>query len=468
MRHVILGSDTTMGSSILRVLVSIGNQEIVCCNPDGIIPTDVPTTNITTFNVDIRNSQMLEAIIQEGDIVYNAQIYDDENVITHNFEELHVNGLTNLLDIGNRKKIRKIISYIPQKISWNIPIGATEETELFPKTKYQKSLSRTLGIVEQYLSKELFENTEILEIESEIEIEDNNEEIIELKEKSINEIEGNNEEIIDLGEETVDVIEDEENFENTTSGEIPESLTTKVQPPSLSTSPPSLASPPSLSVTPPTLGSSPNQTKDIDPISKKSDKNKSDQEEEGLEEENDNAMEEIQEEYNKYEVPLVIARVSRFYGPFDYTLTKKICQGVRLQRMSITGKLRREISWINPLDAGRAMIIMGDQKVKEGQYNISGFNATGSELIAALERVNYSKTKIKRRFFFIANFVIKIKNIFAKMGLVNRIEFNEIYGFNRTQVFSDLKAQTEWNWKPKYDMETTSKDSLNWYVNHVL
>ena len=105
MRHVILGSDTTLGSSILRVLVSIGNQEIVCCNPDGIIPTDVPTTNITTFNVDIRNIKMLEAILQEGDILYNAQVFDDENVISQDFDELHVLGLENLLKI-DRKSTR--------------------------------------------------------------------------------------------------------------------------------------------------------------------------------------------------------------------------------------------------------------------------------------------------------------------------------------------------------------------------
>ena len=165
---------------------------------------------------------------------------------------------------------------------------------------------------------------------------------------------------------------------------------------------------------------------------------------------------------------LIIARISRFYGPFDYSITKKICQAIRLQRMTIVGKLRKKISWINPLDAGRAMIIMGDDKVKQGQYNISGFEATGSELIDTLEQINYSKTKIRRKFFFIANIKAKIKLKVSELGFINRIEFDEIYGLNRSQVFSVTKAQSAWSWKPKYDLIITSKDSLNWFVNHVL
>ncbi|MCE7736031.1 MAG: hypothetical protein GPJ54_14205 [Candidatus Heimdallarchaeota archaeon] len=429
-RHVILGSDTTLGSSILRVLVSIGNQEIVCCNPDGMIPIDVPTTNITTFNVDVRNSQMLEAILQEGDVVYNAQVFDDENVISQDFEKLHVSGLKNILKVANQKNVKKVVSFLPQKISWNIPDKASEATELIPFTNYQKSLHKTLQMTNLYFEQTLFED---------VIIENENEDEVDIDNGTSDETESAEHEEISVNEVSDEEIESQE---------------------IVSSSP----KPPSLQVTPPSLGNSSTSTDSSDekqsPIA---------DDPTLIEDNQENSLEvDISEEEPKYDVPLVVARISRFYGPFDYTITKKVCQGIRLQRISIVGKLRKKISWINPLDAGRAMIIMGDDKVKQGPYNITGFEATGSELIEAMEQINYSKTKIRRKLFFISNINTKIKMVFSKLGIINRIEFDEIYGLNRKQVYSDQRAQSEWNWKPKYDLTVTSKDSLNWFVNHVL
>jgi nucleoside-diphosphate-sugar epimerase len=453
-RHVILGSDTTLGSSILRVLVSIGNQEIVCCNPDGIIPTDIPTTNITTFNVDIRNMQMLEAILQEGDIIYNAQIYDDENILSLNFDNLHVTGLKNLLHIANQKKIKKIVSYLPQKISWDIPDNATEETELIPSTKYQKSLHKTLEAANLYFSQELFKDgnsstQEVLHL-------DPPDDVLEVEELTESEpADENKNQDRDNNTEDTEVIEEDEGVDH----------------PSLAVSPPSLSpSPPSLAASPPSLTTSSEDQETSNPETTESeDQPKSKDEDHSDDDEEPSLSEEMLEfEDIGYDVPLVIARISRFYGPFDYSITKKVCQSVRLQRMKVIGRLKKKISWINPLDAGRAMIIMADEKVKQGQYNINGFEATGVELIAAMDEINHSKTRIRRRLYLFSNFIVKFKLILSKLGFVNRIALDEIYGLNKTQVYSDEKARESWKWKPKYNLRTTSKDSLNWFVNHVL
>ncbi|OLS28730.1 MAG: hypothetical protein HeimC2_04600 [Candidatus Heimdallarchaeota archaeon LC_2] len=441
MRHVILGSDTPMGASILRVLVSLGDQEVVCCNPDGIIPTDVPTTNIITFNVDIRKKNMLSAVLKKDDIVYNAQLLDNEDLISNNLIDLHVQGLINLLNVGNEKEVKKIISYLPQKISWEVPLDADEDTVLIPSTEYQKSLLTTLSVAEHYMENKYYD---ILNLE---------------KEPSQIEVNDKSEEIEDLRTETT------EDFEEHVTDE------------KLSGGPPSLDSTKTPELGLPNLGPSldPNGSEDNGiniEINEETniDDSPLDKENKAIEEQKLSSNSEIEEELPILDtsVPLVIARMARFFGPFDEGLTKSYCKAIRLQRIKVIGKLKKKISWINPLDAGRAMTKIADEKVLQNQYNIVGFNATVLELLEELGKVNYSKTKIRKKFYFTRSILIRIKSLIAKIGFIKSINYEEVYGRNKTQVYSDNRALKSWGWKPKYDLGKTSKDSLNWYVNHIL
>lgn len=463
MRHVILGSDTPLGSSILRVLVSIADQEIICCNPDGTIPTDVPTTNIITFNVDIRKKNMLAAVIKKDDIIYNAQLIDNEDLLDKNVVDLHVQGLINLLKIGNEKEVKKIISYIPQKITWDVPLNADEETILIASTDYQKSLLSTLAVAENYMEGK---NYDLLQVTNES-LKESNEPT--LPTAPPEEVEVDDEDDSDNGgseiENSILSHNEEINDENETAP----------------IAPPTLGVEESTGINPPSLGG-PKLESDL------SQKIESDSEvrpeaNPENEDENEEDLLHYDEESNEIEttqinndeildldtsVPLVIARIARFYGPFDEGITKSYCKAIRLQRIKVIGKLKNQISWINPLDAGRAMIIMGDTKVTQNQYNIIGFNATVMELLIELGNVNHSKTKIRKRFYFTQSLIIKIKSVLGKAGILKQINYEEVFGRNKTQVYSDNKARKSWRWKPKYNLNTTSKDSLNWFVNHVL
>ncbi len=463
MRHVILGSDTPLGSSILRVLVLIADQEIICCNPDGTIPTDVPTTNIITFNVDIRKKNMLAAVIKKDDIIYNAQLIDNEDLLDKNVVDLHVQGLINLLKIGNEKEVKKIISYIPQKITWDVPLNADEETILFASTDYQKSLLSTLAVAENYMEGK---NYDLLQVTDES-LKESNEP--NLPTAPPEEIEVDDEDDSDSGGSEI------ENSTLSHNEEInDENEAAPIAPPTLGIEESTGINPPSLGG--PKLESDLSQKVETDSeVKPEANPENEDENEEDLlyEDEESNEIETTHDSNEEIldldtSVPLVIARIARFYGPFDEGITKSYCKAIRLQRIKVIGKLKNQISWINPLDAGRAMIIMGDAKVTQNQYNIIGFNATVMELLIELGNVNHSKTKIRKRFYFIQSLIIKIKSLMGKVGILKQINYEEVFGRNKIQVYSDEKARNSWGWKPKYNLNTTSKDSLNWFVNHVL
>ena len=60
-----------------------------------------------------------------------------------------------------------------QKISWDVPLDADEDTVLIPSTEYQKSLLTTLSVAEHYMEKKYYDILNLEKESSEIDVNDN-------------------------------------------------------------------------------------------------------------------------------------------------------------------------------------------------------------------------------------------------------------------------------------------------------
>ncbi|MHA2169055.1 MAG: hypothetical protein ACXACX_11980 [Candidatus Hodarchaeales archaeon] len=408
MRHVILGSNTLVGSSIIRVLESLDEPDIIACNPMATVPDSISGKNVTVVKADTIDPYSLMEVLQEGDIVYNTQILENEDAISEDADLQHVIGWINLLGIATHRKVGKIICYTPQLLGWKVIPNSTEESSFQKSSSYHKSIQELLRITKQYWDGEDFG-------------------------WSVNSIQ-------DLLSKTQSPSEDEDsNGELVASGPVPKSS---------GPTPPKIEGPqaPVGLPTPPVVTPEPS-------------------------EEAESESEEVladDEVLVEERIPVLIARIARLFGPFDRDVTETFCRAIRLQRISVVGKINAPISWCNPNDAGRAMIMLSDKDIEQGQFLINGFNATPIEILEALDRVNHSSIKMKRQLLIIRKFKHYMLEALGKVGINYNSKYSKLVKLNVTQLFDDQLARNTWGWTPRWDLDSTAKESFNWYVNHVL
>ncbi|MHA2251638.1 MAG: hypothetical protein ACXAD7_14840 [Candidatus Kariarchaeaceae archaeon] len=432
MRHVILGSNTLMGASIVRVLETLGGHEIIACSPTGEMEEGIISRSQEVIKVDNLDPYSLMDVLKEGDIVYNAQILEDEDVSTAESDLYHSIGWINLLGIATHKKIGKIVGYMPQLLGWKTPLNSMENTKSEKTTPYQRSLIEMLNISGKYWNSEDYGWSDDL--------------IQDLVDKSV--------------------------LTNTSESDPQSSAPTSPassgpQAPSSGPTPPALSGPqaPSSGPTPPALSgpqapsSGPTPPVSSGPQAPSSPAELTLKEEDGGRDEQQSAIDRI---------PLVIARVARFFGPHDNVVTREFCRAVRLQRIEVVGKINKQVSWINPMDAARALIIIGDNPITEGQFLINGFNASPIELLTSLDQLNHSQITIKHRSLFLEKIKYQVNRLLKTFRLSKGRNLSELLRLNCAQLFDDQLARETWGWKPRFGMRETAKESLGWYVSHVI
>jgi len=172
LRHVIFGSETLLGGSVLRVLVSAGETDIIACTATGDVPEGVASNLVKFVRATVVNIEQIESIIQEGDVIYNCEVNTDENSLTEEYEDLHFDGLLNLVEVANKKSASRIITHIPQLLGWQVPIDADEETVLRGISPHQQSFHETLEFAKEYLDDYDLKTTVTTELAEELKSED--------------------------------------------------------------------------------------------------------------------------------------------------------------------------------------------------------------------------------------------------------------------------------------------------------
>ena len=159
MRIVIFGADHLIGASVLRFLIKLRvSDEIVICSETGDLPDGVVQRE-NIFKADIRKKEDLRSIIQEGDIIYNGQIYTETMDYSDVFSKLnlHRNGLINLIGVANEKKAKRVITYIPAFLSWlRIKEPITEDSHQHVIDEIHYTYSSALEVCQNYWKKSYY------------------------------------------------------------------------------------------------------------------------------------------------------------------------------------------------------------------------------------------------------------------------------------------------------------------------
>ncbi|MCY3413553.1 MAG: hypothetical protein INQ03_18065 [Candidatus Heimdallarchaeota archaeon] len=524
-RHIVLGADSFLGIMVLKLLVTIGEDlDIIAASPSGIIQTDQIPAQITILAADILDPVTLYNLLDKGDIVYNTQVNlcpgkDLETIELENYA-----GLINLIGIGQLLGIGKIVTALPQIEGLEFPSNIDELTRQSDPTDYHKINRKVSRMLKKYWNKDEYgwsskqiracakENIEkpkypITFYDDELEEMGLNETIDETPSSSSQAASSPT-----SGPTSGPTLGGPQAASTPASGPTlggPQAASTPASGPTLGG--PQPASGPTSG---PTLGGSQPASSEISKVdSLKTSKLKISKDtieiKEGtsLDEQENDVQEELSEidlfwqrqaeetkkrqaaseifeiemkkmqekqraeqlrqrelkkrEYSR--VPLVLAKFSKTFGSYDRGLTTTYCDGIRSGNLTVLGPIDKKISWITPIDMARAMIIMGDKTVPFGDYFLNSFIASPLEILNELDKQNLTSCNITHLDLIQEARKIKIRNIFAKLGITKYRDINEIYEFNTECISSDEKAKKKWDWYPRLTFEKAITDAIEWF-----
>lgn len=416
MRHIVLGMDSVLGSSLLRILVSLTDQQIIACGENILMPEGLPPNRIRSIAINPDNPLEIAELLYTDDVVYFVDISLDEDSRDKKLGNRYQNYLSNVLHYANEREVSKVVCFIPQSFGWNIPLNSSEETEHTGATIYHEAIRQLYNFCKVYWSgKQYYDATEL---DTDINVQSiSDEDLLKTLE-------------MEFGSDKTDISFD---AEPEVEAEIKIETEADTQIKSETETRPPLAS--------------------------------------NLEDNDDEPILDVvlqEDTKNNNHVPLLIARIARFFGPFEEYITEKFCFGVRLRRLLLNGKAVQTISWIHPIDAARSMVLLADQDLPNDEFLINGFNASGTEIVVALDRANGSKTIVKSKSYTFQLLKLKLKGLLKKLGVVNRVDYASLFRMNKPQLFTDEKAIQTWKWKPRYNLDETAADAMDWFINHAL
>jgi len=150
--------------------------------------------------------------------------------------------------------------------------------------------------------------------------------------------------------------------------------------------------------------------------------------------------------HETHKLPVVIARSSNNFGPYQYPekiLPLFIINLIEGKKVPLYGDGRNIRDWLYVEDNCRAIDMVLRQGKNGEVYNIGGGN----------EKPNIELTK-------------KLLKIMGRDE--DSIEFvQDRKGHDRRYSLDSSKIKEELGWKPQYEFDTALKDTVNWYVENM-
>ncbi|MHA2504512.1 MAG: hypothetical protein ACXAE3_16790, partial [Candidatus Kariarchaeaceae archaeon] len=156
MRHVIVGAQSPIGSSVIRLLGSLNLQNIVAVSPTGTIPEGVDPKKVVAHFGDVLDPYTIYEILEEDDIVYNCQIVSEETADPDEARSYNTTGVANILGISSLKGVRRVVCAFPQALGYHYEKEATESDFGLSPSPIQLSLIEGISIIERYSDGEDF------------------------------------------------------------------------------------------------------------------------------------------------------------------------------------------------------------------------------------------------------------------------------------------------------------------------
>lgn len=160
--------------------------------------------------------------------------------------------------------------------------------------------------------------------------------------------------------------------------------------------------------------------------------------------------------YQKYNLPIIILRLTSVYGTYDHGNLQLLAKLIRkrLSAMVGKGKNRKTMVYINDVIQAATLAAIRDEAVGE-VFNVGENSYTFCEILDTIEKLLHVST-FRLRIPLVLGRAIEKQNINLTLSKI-------ISTINSDNCYSIDKAKKILGFKPIYDLERGLQESVDWY-----
>jgi nucleoside-diphosphate-sugar epimerase len=182
------------------------------------------------------------------------------------------------------------------------------------------------------------------------------------------------------------------------------------------------------------------------------------------------AEQKVWEYHQDHGLETVVVRPTAIVGERDRTITRHIMKLVRKRFVPIVGGGKARVSFVHVKDLTRAIILASKCGKAVGRvYNVEGFSAPIKEVIELFVKAMGSRAKIINIPYPIAYVGALSIDGFYAIARNNNPPLRARKGIQqltRDLVFDTTKIKTDLSFEPRYGMEDSMRQAIQWQLEH--
>jgi nucleoside-diphosphate-sugar epimerase len=154
-------------------------------------------------------------------------------------------------------------------------------------------------------------------------------------------------------------------------------------------------------------------------------------------------------------------------GPRDSLIAPFLITALRQKRLFYIGSGDQRISVSDGRDVASCLRLAGEAATANGQaYNVKSFDCTPKIVIESLAKILQVPTPTKHRSYLGTSLLAElVEGIWALRGKTNPpLTRQKVKVLGRNRLIDTQKAQQQLGFAPRFNYETTIKDTVAWYM----
>ncbi len=175
----------------------------------------------------------------------------------------------------------------------------------------------------------------------------------------------------------------------------------------------------------------------------------------------------VQEYIENYGLDIVIIRPTGVLGPHDRYTMPTIIEAIQTGQMRIFGNGKQTQSYVHARDVGQCLRLAAETSGIQGEaFNVTSFDIqmeTYFSMIADLLGVDSNINHIPYRLIYGLGALYEAWGTLRRKSISPLITRFRVKLFGTNYLIDSSKAQEVLGYQPKFDCETTLRESLQWY-----
>jgi nucleoside-diphosphate-sugar epimerase len=182
------------------------------------------------------------------------------------------------------------------------------------------------------------------------------------------------------------------------------------------------------------------------------------------------AEEKLWEYYRTYGFKAVALRPTAIIGERDRTITRRLVNLARRKVVPVINGGKARVSFVHVSDVTRAMILASENEKATGNaYNVEGFSAPIRDVAQLVIEAVGSRARIVDIPYAIAYAGALLLDGFYAVARSSHHPIRARKGLcqlTRDLTFDTTKIKTDLNFEPRYGMEETFRQAIQWQLEH--